>query len=185
MSKFARRGYRTGVFIDAANAYAACRDAYGKLPDYSVILKEAIVDNRLWRAIAYCVRQDDALDRWKRSVGKFGIEFKEVVPVRFPDGTVKADTDTLLFCDVWRLINDIDMIVLVTGDGDFVPLVERCQALGKVVRVISVRQTANHRLIEVAYEFVELTEALTFGSAQRNRKFGTSMRDKVKEAQKQ
>ena len=159
-SVYAHRGYRVGVFLDSSNIHASARNHLGKDPDHARILHRALADNKLVRAIAYCVNMGGAFERWKHALSKYGFEFREKELQRFGDGGSKGDVDMEIAMDVWRAIDTIDMVVLVTGDGDFTELVKRCQECGKVVRVIGVPETTSHLLIDAADEFVPIDETM-------------------------
>ena len=152
------------MFLDTVNIYASVRDTFpGFSPDHGKLLRAAIADNRLHKATAYCVRQGEGMDRWKAVVGKYGYEFREKLPVHFKDGNGKADQDMEIACDVWRLAGAVDMIVLITGDGDFTELVRRCKELGKITRVMGVPGSTSHVLMEEADEFTPIDETLLRG----------------------
>lgn len=150
---FVHRGFRVGVFVDNVNLFVACRDKFGRIPNHSVILKTAVADNQLFRAIAYGVWLNSGIERWRKALEKFGYEVREK-----PVCNGKADWDTEIIIDVWRMIEHLDMVVIVSGDGDFAELVKRCRELGKVVRVIGVDGLTSHKLIEACDEFVPVTE---------------------------
>jgi uncharacterized LabA/DUF88 family protein len=154
VSRFAHRGYNVGVFVDNVNLYVGCHDKFGRGPNHALLLKEAVADNILYRAIAYGVKQGNT-DRWRAALERFGFEVQEKEP-----RNGKANWDVDLVVDVWRLIGKLDMVVIVSGDGDFVALVNRCRELGKVVRVISVVDNTSNELIEAADEFVPVGESL-------------------------
>jgi uncharacterized LabA/DUF88 family protein len=151
--QFSRRGFRTGVFVDNVNLYVACRDQFGRTPNHAVILKTALADNVLFRAIAYGVRLNDGIERWRAALERFGYEVREKEP-----HNGKADWDVDMVVDVWRMIDNIDMVVLVSGDGDFTALIHRCHELGKIVRVIGVDGRTSGLLVEACDEFVPITE---------------------------
>lgn len=150
---FNRRGFKVGVFVDNVNLYLACNETYDAPPNHALILKAALSDNHLFRAIAYGVRFGAGIDKWRTVLEKYGYEVKEKEPRHG-----KADWDVSLVVDVWRMIEHIDMVVIVSGDGDFVDLVHRCHELGKVVRVIGVPGLTSGALIEACDEFVPVTK---------------------------
>jgi uncharacterized LabA/DUF88 family protein len=152
---FVRRGFRVGVFVDNVNLYVACRDVFGRTPNHAVILKEAVADNVLFRAIAYGVRLNDGIERWRTALERFGYEIREKTP-----HNGKADWDVDIVVDVWRMIEHLDMVVIVSGDGDFTALVHRCHELGKIVRVIGVDGSTSGALVAACDEFVPITEAM-------------------------
>jgi len=151
--------------MDSSNIYASVKEENpNREPDFAKLLKAALADNPLVRAKAYCVSLGDNFDRWKRALAKYGFEFHVKEATQFRDGSRKADVDMEIAMDVWRYIDMVDVIVLLTGDSDFVELVKRCHEHGKVVRVIGVPKHTSHLLIEEADEFVPLDESLTRAS---------------------
>lgn len=151
---FTFRGYRVGVFVDNVNLYLQCKNRYGASANHELLLEKAVAGNHLHRAIAYGVRFGDAMDRWRQALEQLGYEIREKEPVNG-----KADWDLAMVVDVWRMIDRLDMVVIVSGDGDFVPLIERCHELGKLVRVMGVEGYTSRALIDACDEFVPVTEA--------------------------
>jgi uncharacterized LabA/DUF88 family protein len=171
-SKYVRRGFRVGVFMDSSNIYASVKDETpDREPDFAKLLQAALADNKLVRATAYCVTLGDNFGRWKRTLSKYGFEFKEKAPqARGKGGGRKGNVDMEMAMDVWRYIDMVDMVVLLTGDSDFVALVDRCHEVGKVVRVIGVPNHTSKLLIEAADEYVPLDDALTRVSGSSKKK---------------
>lgn len=160
-SVYAHRGFKVGVFLDSVNIHVTVKNTYeGKEPDHGKLLKEAVADNHLHRAIVYCVNLGSNFDQWKKALSRYGFEFREKQAQRFADGTTKGDVDMELAMDVWRSIDQVDMVVLMTCDGDFTALVDRCHELGKIVRVFGVPGSTNPLLVKAADEFVPITEAM-------------------------
>jgi uncharacterized LabA/DUF88 family protein len=143
---------RVGVFLDNVNLYLQCKDRYGVSPDHAKLLEKAVDGNHLSRAIAYGVRAGPKMDGWRAALERLGYEVREKEP-----SNGKADWDTDLAMDVWRMIDRLDVVVLMTGDGDFVPVVNRCHELGRLVRVMSVGGSTSNALIEACDEFVPVT----------------------------
>jgi uncharacterized LabA/DUF88 family protein len=75
----------------------------------------------------------------------------------YPDGTKKGDWDVGVAVDAMRMAKSLDVIVLVTGDGDFVPLVEYLKlGIGKEVEVAAFSRTASGKLREATDNFIEI-----------------------------
>jgi len=161
---FARRGFRTGVFVDNVNLYVACRDEFGRTPDHARILKTALADNILYRAIAYGVRLNGGVERWRAALEKYGYEVRDKRP-----HYGKADWDVEIVVDVWRMIEHLDMVVIVSGDGDFTSLIYRCHELGKVVRVIGVDGRTSGLLVRACDEFVPITEDMLLANKEEEK----------------
>ena len=88
-----------------------------------------------------------------------GIETKIKDLQIFSSGAKKADWDVGLAIDAVKLAPKLDAIILVTGDGDFVPLVEYLQMnQGCQVEVVSFGKSTSVKLIEAADHFMDLDE---------------------------
>lgn len=92
---------------------------------------------------------------------KAGIEVKSKELQIFPGGMKKADWDVGMAVDAIQLSQKLDSIVLVTGDGDFVPLVEYLKAQGQHVEVIAFGKSASGRLRDIADDFIDLCKSPT------------------------
>ncbi|MCL5004579.1 MAG: NYN domain-containing protein, partial [Patescibacteria group bacterium] len=75
----------------------------------------------------------------------------------FAGGMKKADWDVGMAVDAIRMANSLDTVILVTGDGDFIPLVEYLKwGLGKEVEVAAFGRSASAKLKETADFFIDL-----------------------------
>jgi uncharacterized LabA/DUF88 family protein len=93
------------------------------------------------------------------ALGKVGIETKTKNLQIFSGGAKKADWDVGLAVDAIKLAPKLDSIILVTGDGDFIPLVEYLQVNeGCQVEVMSFGRSSSSKLIEVADDFIDLDQ---------------------------
>tara|TARA_B100000700_G_scaffold92823_1_gene104809 strand:+ start:655 stop:1254 length:600 start_codon:yes stop_codon:yes gene_type:complete len=151
---------RVGVFIDVQNLYYSAKNLFGKKVQFGNIVKEAVGDRKLIRAIAYVVRTESNEEQpFFEALYKLGIETREKDLQIFPGGMKKADWDVGLAVDAIRLSSSLDAIVLVSGDGDYLPLVEYLQkSTGKQVEVVAFSETSSSRLIEEADSFLDLSE---------------------------
>ena len=179
MSKFAydaiRIPYRMGVFVDSLNIFCACRDKWNRVISHGTLLRVALAGHRLYRAIVYGIRFSAKMSQWIKAVEHYGYEVKEKDPIYHVDGSVKANWDIDIVIDIWRMLAHIDVVVLASGDGDFCALVQRCQELGKIVRVIGVEDSTSARLIGLADEFVPITEDMLLERKAQQKQFGSSL----------
>ena len=77
----------------------------------------------------------------------------------FPGGAKKGDWDVGITVDAIKMSQSLDAIVLVSGDGDYVPLVEYIQnTTGCRVEVMAFAESASAKLIEKADEFTNISE---------------------------
>lgn len=160
MAIIKHKGQRVGVFIDTQNLYHSAKNLYGTRVNFGAILKEAVADRNLVRAIAYLVTTESGEEKnFLEALVKVGIEIKSKELQIFPGGMKKADWDVGLAVDAIKLAPKLDAVVLVSGDGDFVPLVEFLQtSAGNQVEVIAFGKSASSRLREAADDFVDLGE---------------------------
>jgi len=116
---------RVAVLIDAQNMYHSAKNLYGGRLNFKEVLKTAVGPRKLIRAIAYVIRTETKEEKmFFDALGKSGIEVKMKDLQIFPGGMKKGDWDVGIAVDAIKFSNLTDAIVLVTGDGDFVPLVE-------------------------------------------------------------
>lgn len=151
---------RVGVFIDVQNMYYSAKNLHGKKVNFGNIVKEAVAGRKLIRAIAYVVRTEKKDEQpFFEALYNLGIETREKDLQVYTSGFKKADWDVGLTVDAIRLAPSLDAIVLVSGDGDYIPLVEYLQkSSGKQVEVVAFGETSSSRLIEEADDFLDLSE---------------------------
>jgi uncharacterized LabA/DUF88 family protein len=151
---------RIGVFIDTQNLYHSAKHLYKARVNFGAILDEAVGGRILVRAIAYVISTEGGDEKnFFEALTKMGIETKVKDLQIFADGAKKADWDVGLAIDAVKLAPKLDTIVLVTGDGDFVPLIqyldmnEGCQ-----VEVISFGKSSSGKLKEAAHAFTDMCD---------------------------
>ncbi|OGY60386.1 MAG: hypothetical protein A3B23_01735 [Candidatus Colwellbacteria bacterium RIFCSPLOWO2_01_FULL_48_10] len=159
MSIVPNKEQRIGIFIDIQNLYHSAKNLYGGRVNYGELMKTLIGDRRLVRALGYVVKSDPETgeDSFFEALGKVGIELRIKDIQIFSSGAKKADWDVGMAVDAIRMAPALDVIILVTGDGDFVPLVEYLQVgLGRGVEVAAFSRTCSARLRETTDRFVDL-----------------------------
>lgn len=151
---------RVAVFIDVQNMYYSARNLYRAKVNFREILRTAVGGRRLVRAFAYVVRTKTGEEGpFFEALVKLGFETRVRDLQEFYGGLKKADWDVGIVIDAIRTAPSVDVIVLVSGDGDFVALVEYLKNQGKRVEVIAFGRSASGRLKEIADEFVDLSES--------------------------
>lgn len=151
---------RVGVFIDVQNMYHCAKNLHNARANFKAILEAAVDDRKLIRAIAYVVQSNSSEeDNFFEALSKSGYEVKMKDLQIFAGGAKKADWDVGIAIDAVKLSSKLDTIVLVTGDGDFIPLVYYLKEnKGCQVEVISFIETTSSKLIESADDFINLSE---------------------------
>jgi uncharacterized LabA/DUF88 family protein len=149
---------RVGVFIDAQNLYHSGKNLYHSKVNFGAIVKDAIEDRKLVRAVAYVISTESGEESgFFDALTKMGIETKVKDLQIFSSGAKKADWDVGMAIDAVKLAPKLDAVVLLTGDGDFVPLVQYLQVNeGCQVEVVSFGKSTSSKLIESADNFMDL-----------------------------
>ena len=160
MSVIKHKEQRVGVFIDTQNLYHTARNLYHSKVNFGQIVKEALDGRRLVRAVAYVISTESGEENaFFDALTKMGIETKVKDLQIFGSGAKKADWDVGLAIDAVKLAPKLDAVILVTGDGDFVPLVAYLQMNeGCQVEVVSFGKSTSAKLIESADHFTDLDE---------------------------
>ena len=151
---------RVGVFIDVQNLYYSAKNLFGKKVNFGNIVTEALAGRKLIRAIAYVVRTESQDEiPFFDALYNMGIETREKDLQVYQSGFKKADWDVGLAVDAIRLAPSLDAVVIVSGDGDYLPLVEYLQkSTGKQVEVAAFGETTSSRLVEEADDFIDLSQ---------------------------
>jgi Uncharacterized conserved protein len=155
---------RVGVLVDASNMYHSAKNLFGGHLNYKEVLSAAVADRKLIRAIAYAVKAEgDEEVPFFEALSQLGFEVNVKTLQIFPGGAKKGDWDVGLTIDAVKLSEKLDVIILVSGDGDYIPLVEYLQnTKGCLVEVIAFRKSASSKLIEAADDFIDLSEDKKF-----------------------
>lgn len=159
MTVIKNKEQRVGVLIDVQNMYHSARNLYKARVNFGEILKTATAGRKLIRALAYVVTTETGEEKaFLEALIKAGIEVKSKELQIFPGGMKKADWDVGLAVDAIQLSDKMDAIVIVTGDGDFAPLVQYLKAKGQQVEVMAFEKSASSKLKEVVDDFIDLSK---------------------------
>ena len=150
---------RVAVFIDVQNMYHSARNLWNARVNFREIVRAAVADRRLIRSFAYVVRTKTGEEKpFFEALIKEGIETRVKDLQEFYGGAKKADWDVGLAIDAVRTADIVDTVVLVSGDGDFVPLLEYLRGRGRRVEVIAFGRSASKLLREAADDFLDIEE---------------------------
>ncbi len=154
------KNQRVGVFIDTQNLYHSAKNLYHSRVNFSNILEDAVSKRILIRALAYVINTESGEEKmFFEALERIGIEIMTKPLQIFAGGTKKGDWDVGLAIDAIKLAQKLDVVVIVSGDGDFVPLVEYLKIHeGCRVEVVSFGKSSSAKLIEVADDFLDLAE---------------------------
>lgn len=154
-----RKNHRVGVFVDVQNMYHSAKNLYGSRVNFRELLKMVVGPRELVRAVAYVVKSDTEEERaFFEALEKSGFELKMKDLQIFPGGMKKGDWDVGLAIDAISLSKQLDVVIIISGDGDFEPLINYLKYSGLIVEVAGFRRSTSARLIEVANNFTDLDE---------------------------
>jgi uncharacterized LabA/DUF88 family protein len=152
---------RVEVLIDVQNLYHSAKNLYHARVNFQEVLKSAVAGRKFIRAFGYVIRTKTGEETpFFDALSKIGIETRVKDLQEFYGGAKKADWDVGIVIDAIRTAPALDVVVLVSGDGDFIPLVEYLKNQGKRVEVMAFGRTTSGKLKESADEFIDLDEEL-------------------------
>ncbi|MDP3901406.1 MAG: NYN domain-containing protein [bacterium] len=165
---------RVGIFIDVQNLYHSAKNLYKARVNFKELIKHLVNGRKLIRSIAYVVKTEGTEAEAVRiessraisseaaffdALKQAGIELRMKDIQIFPGGMKKADWDVGMAVDAIRMGGFLDVIILVTGDGDFLPLVDYAKwGLGRVVEVAAFSRTTSSKLKEEADQFIGIED---------------------------
>src|SRR3990172_12604316 len=154
---------RLGIFVDGQNMFYSAKALHQSKIDYSKLLEEIVGSRNLIRAIAYVVQKPEVdQSSFTDALERLGYEIKSKDLRLRPDGTAKGDWDMGIAIDTIAIAPKLDTVVLVSGDGDFAPLVEMLKAHGCRVEVVSFRRSTAIELINAATQYTAIEESMLF-----------------------
>jgi len=149
---------RVSVFVDVQNMYYSAKNLYSAKVNFAQVLRNAVMGRKLVRAIAYVIKADIKEEKnFHDALEAIGYEVKSKDLQTFAGGAKKGDWDIGIAIDAIELANKLDTVVLVSGDGDFVPLVDHLKrAMGCRVEVMAFGPSSSGKLRDEADEFIDM-----------------------------
>ena len=158
MTVIKHKAQRVAVLIDVQNLYHSARNLYNARVNFKEVLKAAVAGRSLVRSLAYVIKTESGEEKtFLEALTKIGIETRIKDLQIFPGGMKKADWDVGMAMDAVKLGNRIDAIVLMSGDGDFIPLIDYLHEVNGIqVEVAAFGRSSSQKLKEVADDFTDL-----------------------------
>ncbi|KKQ94768.1 MAG: hypothetical protein UT66_C0019G0003 [candidate division CPR2 bacterium GW2011_GWC1_39_9] len=148
---------RVGVFVDVQNLYYSAKALYSAKVNFGEILKTAVSDRQLVRAIAYTIKaQMPDEQSFFDALANQGFEVKSKDLQVFVSGVKKGDWDVGIAVDILKMAPKLDAVVLCSGDGDYELLLAHAKAEGVRAEVISFGRSTSARLLEEVDDFFDL-----------------------------
>lgn len=157
-----RPAQRVGIFVDVQNMFYSAYDCFRGRLNYKKLLDTASGGRQVVRAIAYAMRDSNDQSSFFTMLREVGFELRTKEPRVRPDGTRKGGWDMGIAIEALTLAPKLDVVCLVSGDGDFLELVHALRAQGVRVEVYAFERTVGRDLREAADAFVIIGEELIF-----------------------
>ncbi len=154
---------RLAIFVDVQNMFYSAKSLYQSKIDYSKLLEAITRGRKLVRAIAYVVCKADVdQSSFLEALRRSGYEVKEKELTIRDDGSSKGDWKMEIGLDALTLEPKLDCLALVSGDGDYVPLVQALKARGCRTEVYSFEPSTSNELMRECHQFVTITQEVLF-----------------------
>ncbi|HXK52842.1 NYN domain-containing protein [Candidatus Nomurabacteria bacterium] len=148
---------RVAIFADVQNMYYSAKNLYSGKVDFGRILTESVGNRRLVRAFAYVIKADVGLEKeFFDALTQRGYEVKAKELQIFIDGSKKGDWDVGLCMDVVRMLPKIDVMVLISGDGDYIHLLQYAKSQGVRTEVVAFSKTGSTKLFDEADDVIDM-----------------------------
>jgi uncharacterized LabA/DUF88 family protein len=154
-----------GVFVDTQNLYHSARDYYERTVNFESLLRYAAGDREVLRAVSYVVEREGDTSAWPfiYKLSTLGYKVRRMtLQVHHTTETGKTiwegNWDMGICADIVRLADHLDVIVLGSGDGDFLDIIEVMMDRGKRVEVIAFKETTAQKLIDGVDKFTHLPD---------------------------
>ena len=153
---------KVAIFADVQNIYYTCRHRYQKHFNYGAFWRQATADRQVVAAFAYAIDRSDSKQRGFQKILKdIGFQIKLKPYIQRADGTAKGDWDVGITLDVLELAEQVDVVILLSGDGDFQLLLQKVrERFGTQSEVYGVQALTAQSLIQAADRFVAIDESL-------------------------
>ena len=153
---------KTAVFVDVQNIYYTVRQAYGCHFNYSAFWKDISTGGQIVHAFAYAIdRGDNKQRQFQQILKNIGFEVKLKPYIQRSDGSAKGDWDVGITLDVVEYAQQVDKVVLASGDGDFDLLLQKViHNFAVKADVYGVPSLTANSLINSASNYYPITDTL-------------------------
>lgn len=150
------------IFVDVQNIYYTTKQRYQKNFNYNAFWAQATANRKVVKAFAYAIARDDEKQKQFQNILRgIGFEIKLKPFIQRSDGSAKGDWDVGITLDVIEYAKESDVVILLSGDGDFDLLAQKVKTdFGKVVEVYGVPGLTADSLINAASKFIAIGEGL-------------------------
>ena len=150
------------IFVDVQNIYYTTKQAFGRNFDYNKFWSFATKNRKVVNAFAYAIsRADEKQKQFQNILRGIGFQIKLKPFIQRFDGSAKGDWDVGITIDIIENAAKSDVIILLSGDGDFDLLAKKIRdEFGKIIEVYGVKSLTADLLINAASSFVAIDQNL-------------------------
>ena len=153
---------KVAIFADVQNIYYTTKQSYQRHFNYSAFWDQATANREIVAAFAYAIDKGDSKQLgFQKILRTIGFEVKLKPYIQRSDGSAKGDWDVGITLDVIEYAARSDVIILLSGDGDFDLLLNKVRNSYPVTtEVYGVPSLTAPSLINAANRFIAIDEKL-------------------------
>jgi uncharacterized LabA/DUF88 family protein len=153
---------KIAIFVDVQNIYYTTRDTFQQQFNYRAFWQEISQQGDIVLANAYAIqRSDDQQHKFQKALKHIGFDVKLKPFIQRRDGSAKGDWDVGIAIDVMEAAAEVDIVILLSGDGDFDLLLKKIMLRdGVKTHVYGVAALTAQSLINAASEFFPIERQL-------------------------
>jgi uncharacterized LabA/DUF88 family protein len=150
---------KTAIFVDVQNIYYTTRDTFNRSFNYRRFWSHIESKDEIIKANAYAIdKGDERQQKFQYALQAIGFNVKLKPYISRADGSAKGDWDVGITIDILESAEEVDKIILLSGDGDFDLVVKKVIAkYGCIVDIYGVQELTANSLIESASEFYSIS----------------------------
>jgi uncharacterized LabA/DUF88 family protein len=150
------------IFVDVQNIYYTTKQSFGRNFNYNAFWAKATANRKVVGAYAYAIgRGDEKQKQFQNILRAIGFEIKLKPFIQRADGSAKGDWDVGITLDVMEYAKKSDVVILLSGDGDFDLLVHKIKKdFNNIVEVYGVADLTADSLVNAASKFIPIEEDL-------------------------
>ena len=153
---------KVAFFADIQNIYYTAKQSYQRHFNYAAFWLQASANREVVAAFAYAINKGDSKQQgFQQILRNIGFEVKLKPYIQRSDGSAKGDWDVGITLDVMDYAAKVDVVVLLSGDGDFGLLLDKVRKIyGVTTEVYGVPALTAPSLINSSSRFIAIDDKL-------------------------
>jgi len=153
---------KVAIFLDVQNIYYTTKQSYQRHFNYSAFWTQATANRTVIGAFAYAIDKGDSKQLgFQQILRNIGFKVKLKPYIQRCDGSAKGDWDVGITLDVMEYSAKADVVILLSGDGDFDLLLNKVgSGYAVTTEVYGVPALTAPSLINAASRFIAIDDKL-------------------------